>query len=98
MSGRARPDEPLADWCEARLEDCYGRAAHRHHRKLRKQGGTDDAVNTRDICGSCHKYIHLNPRWSYATGWLVASWADPAEIETGREADLFGLGADWGDR
>src|SRR3546814_5152843 len=41
--GRARPGEPLATWCEVgRAECCTGRAEHRHHRRLRSQGGSDD--------------------------------------------------------
>ena len=70
-SGRARPDEPLADWCEARIEGvCTGRAAHRHHIRRRSQGGTDDASNTTDICSDCHQHVHANPAWSYANGLL----------------------------
>ena len=96
MSGRARPNEPLADWCEARLLYCEGRATCRHHRKLRSAGGTDDAWNTVDLCGNCHRQIHSEPRWSYKTGWLVASWDDPCLNDP--TEGLFGQGADWGDR
>jgi hypothetical protein len=69
--GRARPNEPLATWCEARIEDvCDGRAVHRHHVLRRSQGGGDEAANTRDLCNGCHEHIHRNPTWSYETGWL----------------------------
>lgn len=76
---RARPDEPLATWCEARLEVCTGRATCRHHRKLRSQGGTDDATNTTDLCDRCHEYVHANPLWAWSVGLIVKSWEDPAE-------------------
>ena len=70
-SGRARPDEPLADWCQAQIPEwCSGRASHRHHVKRRSQGGTDDVSNTRDLCSSCHEFVHANPAWSYANGLL----------------------------
>jgi len=71
-SGRARPDEPLADWCEARIDGvCTGRAAHRHHIKRRSQGGTDDASNCADLCSDCHGWVHANPARSYELGLLV---------------------------
>lgn len=74
--GRARPDEPLADWCELAIPGvCLGRATNRHHRKLRIQGGTDDRDNTLDLCGSgtigCHGYVHHHPAESYERGWLI---------------------------
>jgi hypothetical protein len=70
--GRARPTEPLADWCEAVTPACTGRPTVRHHRRLRKQGGTDDPANTLDVCSpGCHEYIHANPAESYARGWLL---------------------------
>lgn len=27
-----------------------------------------------------HRWIHDNPAESYARGWLVKSWQDPAEV------------------
>jgi hypothetical protein len=70
-SGRARPDEPLADWCETRIEGvCTGRAEHRHHILLRAAGGTDEAANTVDVCSRCHEHIHSHPAESYDAGWL----------------------------
>lgn len=71
VRGMARPDEPLRQWCEARIEGvCTGRANHRHHKVLRSRGGTDDRSNTADLCWACHGYIHANPRWAYGTGWI----------------------------
>lgn len=70
--GMARPDEPLATYCEcARAEVCSGRAEHRHHRLMRSQGGSDEASNTIDVCGPCHTWIHANPSKSYAWGFLL---------------------------
>ncbi len=67
---KARPNEPLATWCEAKLPVCEGRARHRHHVLLRSQGGTDDAANTKDICGACHRWVHDHPAESYKNGLL----------------------------
>lgn len=72
--GRARPDEPLAEWCEAQIPGvCKGRAECRHHKLRRGRGGSDDASNTADLCdvNGCHWFIHHNIEWAYANGWLV---------------------------
>lgn len=54
-----------------------------HHRKLRGQGGRDEITNLIALCSPCHNIapgsVHQNPRTSYASGWMVPSWADPAE-------------------
>lgn len=76
-SGRARPGEPLAEWCELAIPGvCLGRATNRHHKLLRKHGGTDDRSNTLDLCGfgnttGCHGAVHQNPEESYRRGWLI---------------------------
>ena len=68
---RARPDEPLADWCEAAIDGvCTGRAEHRHHVLLRSAGGGDEAANTLDVCSADHRYIHDHPTQAYVAGWL----------------------------
>lgn len=56
-------------------------AVHKHHRKLRSQGGDDTPKNLLDVCLGCHTTIHANPSESYARGLLVHSWADPSEVE-----------------
>ena len=75
-------------WCEVRLPGvCLGRAANMHHRKNRSQGGKWAASNLLDLCGSgttgCHGVL-TDPqgrRAEYeATGWIVPSYADPAEV------------------
>jgi len=73
--GRARPGEPLADWCEAMTRVCTGRAHQRHHVKLRKQGGGDEKENTLDVCAACHSFIHANVAMAYERGWLKRSTA-----------------------
>ncbi len=71
--------------CQLKIPSvCTQWATNRHHRKLRKHGGTDEPVNLIDLCGSgttgCHGYVHHNPAISFAKGWLVHSWDDPAEV------------------
>ena len=68
--GRARPGEALAWLCAAALPVCSGRPSERHHVLRRSQGGSDEAANTRDLCGRCHEFIHANPGWAYANGYL----------------------------
>ena len=53
---------------------------HRHHRKLRSQGGDDSEHNTMLVSPEQHRWIHDHPARSYALGWLVKSWQDPAEV------------------
>ena len=53
---------------------------HRHHRKLRSQGGTDDAANIMFVTPEQHAWIHANPEKAYELGWLVKSWQEPAEV------------------
>lgn len=81
-----------------------------HHRKLRSQGGTDEAENLVTLCGSgttgCHGWVHANPRIARAHGWMVPSWADPAEwpirFAEGNWSqprafwwDMLAVGTDW---
>ena len=53
---------------------------HRHHRKLRAQGGTDEPENVMLVTPEQHRWIHDHPAFSYERGWLVKSWQDPAEV------------------
>lgn len=53
---------------------------HRHHRKRRSQGGTDDEPNIMLVTPEQHQWIHENVAKSYELGWLVESWQDPAEV------------------
>jgi hypothetical protein len=71
VTHRARPDEPLIEWCDFAIAGvCTGYSQHRHHRLPRSAGGTDDATNTADVCRACHAYAHHNPALAYAHGWL----------------------------
>lgn len=54
---------------------------HRHHRKRRSQGGTDDPVNIMWVSPDNHRWIHDNPKQSYFYGWLVKSFDDPEKIK-----------------
>jgi hypothetical protein len=74
--------------CETRIPGvCLGRAANMHHRKNRSQGGKWTASNLIDLCGSgttgCHGVL-TDPqgrRTEYeANGWIVPSYANPAEV------------------
>ena len=55
-----------------------------HHRKLRKQGGQDEAANLIAVHHKCHNLgtgsIHLAPAWSYERGYLVHSWDEPGDV------------------
>lgn len=53
---------------------------HRHHRKRRSQGGTDDETNIMLVTPEQHTWIHDNPEKAYELGWLVKSWQDPATV------------------
>jgi hypothetical protein len=64
--------------CEARVK-CEGvRAQHFHHR--RRAGRVDTVENLMHLCCRCHDWIHANIAKSFVLGWLVHSWADPAEV------------------
>lgn len=69
--GRARPDEPLATWCEAAIDGvCTGRPSDRHHIIPRGPGSSDDATNTMDVCRACHRHIEANRVWARSVGFL----------------------------
>lgn len=64
---------------------------HRHHRKLRSQGGTDESSNIMLVTPLQHDWIHRNPAKAYELGWLVKSWQDPAEVPIRTDPALFEL-------
>lgn len=55
-----------------------------HHRRLRKQGGTDDPVNLVALHHRCHngthRSVHLAPKEAHRRGFIVRSWQDPADV------------------
>ena len=70
------------NYCEA----CGG-SGHNfalHHRRLKSQGGKDEACNLIAVHHECHnmgtKAIHMNPAKSIEMGWIVPSWAQPSEF------------------
>jgi hypothetical protein len=66
---------------QLRCEACASaRAAHVHHRKLRRFGD-HTLINLLHVCLECHNTIHANPTDSYDRGLLVHSFVeDPADI------------------
>jgi len=54
-----------------------------HHRKLKSRGGKDEVANLIAVHHKCHNLgtfsIHLNPEKATMKGWMVPSWAEPAE-------------------
>ena len=68
-------------YCEACGNPCAEFALH--HRRLKSQGGKDEPCNLIAVHHKCHNLgtdsIHLNPKRSMEMGWIVPSWADPAE-------------------
>lgn len=54
-----------------------------HHRKLRSQGGLDDADNMIRMCGTgttgCHGWAHHNRTLARLGGWIVYRIDNPAE-------------------
>lgn len=61
---------------------------HRHHRKMRSQGGGDEPENIMLVSDELHRWIHANPGLAYARGWLVKSWENPAVIPVTPHAEL----------
>ncbi|HVX20931.1 MAG TPA: HNH endonuclease signature motif containing protein [Acidimicrobiales bacterium] len=66
--------------CEARLPGCKLVAHHLHHRKQRSVGGQDTYENLLHLCWHCHQMIHDDETVSYARGFVVHGWDDPAEV------------------
>ena len=83
-------DSAVVDLVKARAagycETCGGPALESmalHHRKLKSRGGKDEIANLIAVHHKCHNLgtdsIHLNPEVATVKGWMVPSWADPAE-------------------
>ena len=56
--------------CELASDACEG-PLHRHHKKLRSQGGGNDLDSLLLVCEWHHRFIHAYPALSYENGWLV---------------------------
>lgn len=73
----------LYERARGRCEFCgdhLGNVAEVHHRQMRSQGGDDAPENLAIICPPCHRHAHRHPARAYEVGWLVPSWADPADV------------------
>jgi len=55
-----------------------------HHRKLKSRGGKDEAANLLYLHHECHNMgtnsVHSKVALATEKGWIVNSWADPAEV------------------
>jgi hypothetical protein len=58
-------------WSE---KECANRATELHHRKIRKQGGSNSEDNLADLCIACHQWVHANPEMAYRLGLLLHAW------------------------
>jgi hypothetical protein len=50
-----------------------------HHRKLKSRGGEDDITNLVALDMLCHRRAHSHPAWALEHGFMVSTYADPAE-------------------
>ena len=56
-----------------------------HHRRLRSQGGKNEAANLIALCGECHHgRVHGKPKWARDHGFIVPSFADPNVVPVWR--------------
>lgn len=65
--------------CEANIPDVCPAGPHRgehpHHICLRARGGTDEPENLLHVCWVAHRFIHNEPRWSTANGFMRSKGA-----------------------
>ena len=81
--------------CEAKAAyTCTRRAEHWHHRQLRSRGGAHTVPNGLAVCHACHEWIHQNPARATELGFMVSSWADPAEVPIVKPTGRFLLTED----
>ena len=69
--------------CEAKTQDCTGKAGHFHHRQPRRLKDQSPA-NCLHVCSPCHRHIHDNPTKSYLMGWMVRTHESPEDIPVRR--------------
>jgi hypothetical protein len=71
------------------VNDCMtgvyiGTGRNLHHRKLLSRGGEDTFANLVTLSGSgttgTHGWVHANPEAATRIGFMVPSWAVPAEV------------------
>lgn len=56
--------------CPVAGPHCQTKAVVGHHIRLRSQGGTDTDENCLPCCRRCHRFLHSNPAWSEANGFI----------------------------
>ena len=88
MSDVPRHVVDLVDQRDGRIDRSTGRGLgagrNLHHRRLRSRRGHHTPANLITLSGSgttgTHGYMHANPRIATEHGFIVPSWADPAEV------------------
>ena len=58
---------------------CGMRGSEIHHRKRRRDGGHRPS-NLVLLCHQCHAYVTAHPEDAVKFGWIVPTWAEPAEV------------------
>jgi hypothetical protein len=74
--------------CEAVIEPyCSYHATDVHEIKTRARGGSiTDIDNCLALCRGCHRFITDNPAFALEHGFVVHSWAGPAEMLAAKRA------------
>lgn len=49
------------------------------HRMRRREGGHSPS-NLALMCNTCHRWAHANPEEARQAGWVVPTYADPADV------------------
>lgn len=57
--------------CEMRGPHCTRWADVYHHKAKRTHPAASLPMFVVHLCDPCHRYVHANPAWSYAEGWLI---------------------------
>jgi len=65
---------------------------HKHHRKMRSQGGKGSPSNIIKVSPELHSLIHAHPEAAYKHGLLVKSYDNPHEIPVDVPSFLAELG------
>lgn len=75
-ASRRAVDSRSGGRCEAseHAPFCNGRGEHKHHRRLRSQGGTDHPSNLLNLSLACHTYWHLHPEQARELGIIVSGY------------------------